>query len=127
MSAGSVRVGAFLKEKLMNLAVWVTNTIGKENINMDIEQFVNRRSEVEITFFADILSTNSVKVIHRDWMGLVGILESDATIPRDVADSFITILQLVRQKEEMHDKFWRYMELFRDVVERGRDEIFLTP
>ena len=38
MSAGSVRVGAFLKEKLMNLAVWVTNTIGKENINMDIEQ-----------------------------------------------------------------------------------------
>ena len=54
----------------MNLAVWVTNTIGKENINMDIEQFVNRRSAVEITFFADILSTNSVKVIHRDWMGL---------------------------------------------------------
>ena len=43
-----MRVGEYLKEKLMNLAVWVTETIGKENTNMDLEQFVTRRSEVEI-------------------------------------------------------------------------------
>ena len=109
-------VGAFLKAKLSNLAVWVNESLGKENINMDLEQFVNRRSEVEITFFADILSSNSAKVVHRDWAGLVGILSTDATIPSDVSATFIDLLQLVRSRPELHDKFWRYMELFRDVV-----------
>ena len=109
-------VGAFLKVKLRNLAVWVNESLGKENINMDLEQFVNRRSEVEITFFADILSSNSAKVVHRDWAGLVGILSTDATIPSDVSATFIDLLQLVRSRPELHDKFWRYMELFRDVV-----------
>ena len=109
-------VGAFLKVKLRNLAVWVIDSLGKENINMDLEQFVNRRSEVEITFFADILSSNSAKVVHRDWAGLVGILSTDATIPSDVSATFIDLLQLVRSHPELHDKFWRYMELFRDVV-----------
>ena len=109
-------VGAFLKVKLRNLAVWVIDSLGKENINMDLEQFVNRRSEVEITFFADILSSNSAKVVHRDWAGLVGILSTDETIPSDVSATFIDLLQLVRSRPELHDKFWRYMELFRDVV-----------
>ena len=109
-------VGAFLKVKLSNLAVWIIESLGKENINMDLEQFVNRRSEVEITFFADILSSNSAKVVHRDWAGLVGILSTDATIPSDVSATFIDLLQLVRSRPELHDKFWRYMELFRDVV-----------
>ena len=109
-------VGTFLKAKLSNLAVWVIESLGKENINMDLEQFVNRRSEVEITFFADILSSNSAKVVHRDWAGLVGILSTDATIPSDVSATFIDLLQLVRSRPELHDKFWRYMELFRDVV-----------
>ena len=109
-------VGTFLKAKLSNLAVWVNESLGKENINMDLEQFVNRRSEVEITFFADILSSNSAKVVHRDWAGLVGILSTDATIPSDVSATFIDLLQLVRSRPELHDKFWRYMELFRDVV-----------
>ena len=109
-------VGAFLKVKLSNLAVWIIESLGKENINMDLEQFVNRRSEVEITFFADILSSNSAKVVHRDWAGLVGILSTDETIPSDVSATFIDLLQLVRSRPELHDKFWRYMELFRDVV-----------
>ena len=109
-------VGAFLKAKLSNLAVWVIESLGKGNINMDLEQFVNRRSEVEITFFADILSSNSAKVVHRDWAGLVGILSTDETIPSDVSATFIDLLQLVRSRPELHDKFWRYMELFRDVV-----------
>ena len=109
-------VGGFLKDKLKNLALWVTESIGKENISMDLELFVNRRSEVEITFFADILNSNSAKVVHRDWTGLVGILSTDATIPKEVADVFIQILQLVRQRQPMHDKFWRYMELFKDTV-----------
>ena len=109
-------VGAFLKAKLSNLAVWIIESLGKENINMDLEQFVNRRSEVEITFFADILSSNSAKVVHRDWAGLVGILSTDETIPSDVSATFIDLLQLVRSRPELHDKFWRYMELFRDVV-----------
>eukprot|EP00964_Phaeocystis_antarctica_P124814 scaffold88458_cov61-Phaeocystis_antarctica.AAC.1 len=96
-------VGAFLKVKLSNLAVWIIESLGKENINMDLEQFVNRRSEVEITFFADILSSNSAKVVHRDWAGLVGILSTDATIPSDVSATFIDLLQLVRSRPELHD------------------------
>ena len=112
-----MRVGEYLKEKLMNLAVWVTETIGKENTNMDLEQFVTRRSEVEITFFADILNANSAKVADRDWAGLVGIIQSDVSIPRNVANSFVDILHLVSSRPDMHDKFWRYMELFQEVVQ----------
>ena len=46
----------------------------------------------------------------------MGILSTDTTIPSDVSATFIDLLQLVRARPELHDKFWRYMELFRDVV-----------
>lgn len=108
-------VGAFLKEKLGNMARWVTEEVGKENLSVDLEQFVRDRSEVEVTFLSQVLNSNSAKISHRDWCGLVGMLHDDA-IPKELAEQFAVIIQVVRVRETMHDKFWRYLELFRDVV-----------
>ena len=33
--------------------------------------------------------------------------------------SFVAVCHAVRSREDMHDKFWRYLELFRDVVQKS--------
>ena len=110
-----MKIGTFLKEKLLNLAVWVNEEVGKENIPIDIEQFARDRTEVEVTFLAEVLNSNSAKISHRDWCGLVGLL-NDKAISAEIASSLTIVIQLVRAREDMHDKFWRYMDLFKSVV-----------
>ncbi len=113
-------VGAFVKEKLGNMARWVTREVGKENLTVDLEQFARDRTEAEVTFLAEVLSSNSAKINHRDWCGLVGMLD-DTAIPGDVAAQFQELVQAVRAREELHDKFWRYLELFKSVVNSDAD------
>ena len=62
-----------------------------------------------------VLNANSEKINHRDWCGLVGMLDDDA-IASDVAAQFTELIHVVRVREAMHDKFWRYLELFKGVV-----------
>ena len=109
----SMELGAFLKEKLCNMARWVTGEVGKQNLsNYDIEQLANDRSVVEVTFLATVLDANSAKVSHRDWSGLVRVMQAE-----DLPVDLFVVVQAVRSRPEMHDKFWRYLELFRDVIQ----------
>ena len=107
----TVEVGAFLKEKLGNMARWVVGEVGKENLPVDIEQLIKDRTAVEVTFLATVLDANSTKVAHRDWSGLVRMLEAES-LPVD----FVAVVQAVRVRADMHEKFWRYLELFRAVI-----------
>ena len=107
----SVTVGDFLKEKANNLARWVTLEVGKENLPVDLEQLVSDRTALELTCLAEALKANSSKVVHRDWRGLVGAIERER-LPMDLG----LIVHAVRSREYMHDKFWRYMELFIAVI-----------
>ena len=113
-----VTVGTFIKEKLGNMARWVASEVGAENIPVDIEQIVVDRSAVEVTFLAEVLNANSSVVSHRDWKGLVRLLEAE-DIPLDLT----AVVQAVRGREDLHDKFWRYLELFRDVVQNSNTSI----
>ena len=110
-----MELGAFLKEKLGNMARWVTGEVGKENLPVDIEQLINDRSVVEVTFLATVLDANSAKVAHRDWSGLVRVMQAE-----DLPVDFFAVVQAVRSRPELHDKFWRYLELFSNTV--GTDE-----
>jgi hypothetical protein len=108
-------VGSFLKEKLGNMAKWVTEEVGKENLSIDIEKFVCSRSELEVTFLAETLNGNATTIVHKDWCGLSKILTDDK-IPLHFQTQFSELLHAVRGREDLHDKFWRYMNLFKDVV-----------
>jgi len=101
-------VGAFLKDKLGNMARWATGELKNTDYGVDLEHFVRERTEMECAYLAGLLSTNSNMITHRDWSGLARIGE----MPRQLLDVF----HLIRQREDMHDKFWRYLELFANVI-----------
>ena len=104
-------VGAFLKEKVTNMINWMIHELGKENLPPNIQQFIEDRSYVELTLFAECLNTHHSLIIHKDWSGLVRVLNEEG-VPND----FACALLLVRAHEHMHDKFWRYLELFSNTV-----------
>jgi hypothetical protein len=104
-------VGAFLKEKVTNMINWITKEVGKENLPPDVAEFVAARTYVELTLFAEVLNANHSLIVHRDWAGIVRQMKLES-----VPDVFITALQTVRSHEHMHDKFWRYLEMFSRAV-----------
>jgi len=103
----SQTVGAFLREKLTNMGVWMTTELG-ETLTVDIKQYIAERSDTEIAYVVGILGSNSTKITHRDWSGLARV----GDIPVELLDVF----QLIRKRDDMHDKFWRYLELFVQVI-----------
>lgn len=113
-------VGEFLKTKLGNMARWVSDGVGKENLTIDPVAFIDDRSEFECVVLAQTVATEAQAIMTRDWRGLVKLLSQDA-VPVEWAESFACLLHAVKAHEEMHDKFWRYMELFRDVINKSNE------
>ena len=110
-------VGAFLKSKMGNMARWVTQEVGKENVPVDVEAFVEERSWAQVTYLAEVLSDSAgVIIAHRDWSGLVRLIKDE-----DFPAPFVELVQIVRARPDLHDKFWRYLELFREVVLKSDD------
>lgn len=102
----SQTVGEFLREKLTNMGTWVTTELGDTPV--DIKQYLADRTDTEIAYVVGILGSNSTMITHRDWSGLARV----GDIPTELLDTF----QLVRKREDMHDKFWAYLELFVHVI-----------
>ena len=105
-------VGAFLREKLTNMAGWIEVELGKENIRVVLKQYVAERTETEIAYVVGILYANSTMITHKDWSGLARLAE--------LPTSLLEVLDSVRKREDMHDKFWRYMELFVAVISNSK-------
>ena len=106
-------VGQYLREKMMNMAAWVEEEVGKENLTVDLAHFISLRSNTELCVIAEVIKGQSTSVFHEDWMGLL----SAAEIPPD----FYEVVQAVRKKDSMHEKFWRYMNLFVFVISNTDD------
>lgn len=103
--------GAFLKQKLINMARWVTEELGQENLPADLIADITDRSELECTLIASQLQSNKSLATHRDWVRL-GQSLGDERLPPWLQE----VIVRVRKKETMHDKFWRYVELFIEVA-----------
>jgi len=99
--------GDFLKEKMTNLARWVTEEVGQENLPVDIIAGIDGRSAVEITALSGALDANNVHVTTRNWSGLVQLMNDHG-----VANELQQVVVAVQQRPPMHEKFWRYMDLF---------------
>ena len=105
--------GEFLKEKMNNMAKWVNSEVGAENLPVDIIAGIASRSAVEVTALAGALNANKTLVTTRNWSGLVQLMDQhgvDATLQQVVVAVF--------KQEHMHEKFWRYMELFCEVADQ---------
>jgi hypothetical protein len=108
-----MQVGQFLQDKLLNMAKWIVAEVGKENIPLDVEAVVGALSSIEVTYFAQTLHENKVSIVHRDWLKLIQLLIDEPRVPSSLMD----IAQIVRSRVDMHDKFWRYLSLFVEVVD----------
>lgn len=106
-------IGAFLKEKALNMAHWIDSEIGKENLSIDIINEVEGMNVFQIILFAAEMEKCH---IHRDWKVLMQIAASQPSL-----SVWINVLQQIRERESMHDKFWRYVELFYDVINSNTD------
>ena len=103
--------GDFLVEKLTNMAKWVTQEVGKENLSVDIITGITGRSALEVTALCAALEANADLATHRNWSGLVQLMEAHHA-PLELQE----VIVAVQQRPAMHDKFWRYINLFVTVV-----------
>ena len=103
--------GDFLHEKMLNMAKWVTLEVGQENLPADIIAGIAGRSALEVTMVCGLIEANEDLTTLQNWSGLVQLMEAN-NVPNELQE----VVALVRKKDAMHDKFWRYMRLFIDVV-----------
>ena len=104
-------VGAFLKSKMHNMAVWVQAELGTD-AKMDYVAAVDARLELELTTFAAMLHSNKHIETQRDWDALLALATGQVGF-----ESVVQLLEDVRAREHMHEKFWRYVKLFIEVME----------
>ena len=103
--------GDFLSEKLLNMAKWVTLEVGEENLPVDIIAGIDGRSALEVTMLCGALEANADLATHRNWSGLVQLMEANAA-PSELQE----VIVAVQQRPAMHEKFWRYIDLFINVT-----------
>lgn len=101
-------IGDFLREKMLNMAKWIEEEIGKENLKVDLPHFISVRTNTELCYIAEVLKGQYNSICREDWTGLL----SAAEIPVD----FFEVVQEVRKKASMHEKFWRYMHVYVQVI-----------
>ena len=106
--------GAFLKQKLQNMARWVEQEVGKENLPADMVAGIASRSEMEATALSGTLHSNREQVAQRDWRDLLHSIADGNEIPASVLE----VVKCIEQRRSMHEKFWRYMDLFVEVAQQ---------
>lgn len=104
--------GAFLKEKMQNMARWVEQEVGKENLSVDVIAGIAERTELEACTFAEMLRSNKTPIAQRNWSDLGAVLADRPDCP----DAVYEVISRVHAKDVMHEKFWRYMDLFVEVA-----------
>tara|TARA_R100000951_G_scaffold107998_1_gene103876 strand:- start:1579 stop:1905 length:327 start_codon:yes stop_codon:yes gene_type:complete len=100
-------VGEFLREKMGNMANWIATELGDEN-PVDLNQYLAERTDTEIAYTVGILRSNSTMITHRDWSGLARL--------GDLPTQLLELFQSIKKREDMHDKFWRYLTLYVEVI-----------
>ena len=90
------------------MARWVTEEVGVENLPFDLIKGIDDRSALEVTMLCEAIQANEHIATHRDWDGVGQVLQKYSTDLPEVAI-------LVKSRPAMHDKFWRYIELFAEV------------
>ena len=91
-------VSEFLREKMMNMARWIHTEVTDSEVNL--EHFVETRSNAELVYLAECIKEADPKSF------------SDIYSISEAPDKFKRVIMFVEEKPDMHDKFWRYVDLF---------------
>ena len=103
-------IGSFLREKGCNFVRFMNDGLPPSQALPT--SFV---TEVGMSTFAVILRDNRVVVTHKDWVGLNRLL-GDSQLVGGWKCEMVERLLTVKTLPDLHDKFWRYLELFADTV-----------
>ena len=104
-------VGEFVKSKMHNMADWVQAELGSA-APIDCVAIIHARSELELTTLCVMLNSEKDIAARRDWDTFVELANEEAVLA-----PLVRILAEVRKREHMHEKFWKYVQLFIDVVD----------
>lgn len=96
-------VGAFLKEKAENMKAWLHGEIPDLTPTPAL-------TELTATTIATKLAAERQVIYNRDWGGLERMTNTT------LLSTLGCIIQEVRARPFLHDKFWRYLELFVETV-----------
>lgn len=88
-------VGGFLLSKMQNMAMWLSK-------ELDEPFDTSLLTETKAVYVASLLTKQIT--VHRDWQGLFTLQEMPSEMQR--------IFMKIKSREDLHDKFWRYLDLF---------------
>jgi acyl carrier protein phosphodiesterase len=100
-------VGEFILEKLCNMAAWIERETGQAGLAARMQSL----TPLQAIVLAQYIKSVQWAVEGRDWAALQEQLEREAG-RNPVAKEICAGLCVVRESVAMHDKFWRYMQLF---------------
>lgn len=103
-----MNTGEFIKQKMHNMATWIQSEIGS---SVDYVSIIDARSELELTTLCAMLHTKKEIETHRNWSALVALANGEPALAH-----FVSLIDDVRRREHMHEKFWKYVKLFIDVM-----------
>ena len=96
-------IGEFLEEKVLNMKLWLLQEGYQNSIDVGVY------SSLQLTAMAQKLRSEHLDAItSRDFEALLA--------PMDLPAGMLAIVVFVRNREKLHDKFWRYLALFSDTV-----------
>ena len=109
MSDTKISTGAFIKSKMHNMAVWLDAEL---HLDVDYTPIVDNCSELELTTMCAMLHTKKDVFMKNDWSALKALAADEPALAH-----FVSIIDQVRERQWMHEKFWKYVRLFIDVME----------
>tara|TARA_B110001452_G_scaffold264986_1_gene268905 strand:- start:2001 stop:2330 length:330 start_codon:yes stop_codon:yes gene_type:complete len=104
----AVNKGEYLKEKILNMLRFVS-----EGTGVWFDDFEKDITPVRAVLFCQEIHKHKLEVMHRNWVAL----HNTPGLPTYLQDTIVR----VKKNPDLHDKFWRYMELF---VEMGEIKTF---
>ena len=93
-------VGAFLVEKMRNMHTWLSTA--------DIKLPAFQANEVACVIVANMLLEHKASIEARNFPGLVSMTENAPIHAELITNAVVG----VHQRPDLHDKFWRYLDLF---------------
>ncbi len=98
----TVTIGSFLREKAQNMANWLREE--------GIEHTLGPLQELQAVALAQALHEHCSEAIKKRCFAK--LCDDKENVPLEV----LQIVLLVWKREDLHDKFWRYLKLFSDTV-----------
>ena len=95
-----MKASDFLVEKAANMRAWLRDS------GYDVSAWSNPTG-MQMCLFASTLSTHGETIAYRDWEELKSI---------EMPEELLAVAKWVEARAHLHDKFWRYLALFSEVV-----------